>query len=509
MDKIKRILMMFFVFFYLISFVYAQDYSLFSGRFYDLNNGEEEIEFEFYNGTYSICENGEKTIPILVVNKDAKEDNKIYLDAAGAGWASLNVKEFSLPKKQSGVVFLNLNPWKDSNGNYKVKVNGFSSVGNIKRDLILDVNVEKCYSLKLEIEKEYDKVCGGIKKQYGGEIINDGKQKSDVEISVKGPNWISVDEDIFSVDANDKEKFELILDIPANAKGVFDIFISATAKNLPSIKSEKKLKVEVVPEYDCFKADVMADAKIANLYSKEHIPIKIKNIGIKQAVYDVSLDAPKWISIEPKKLTVNPGQTGNLNLNINPDANVSEGNYLAKIKVNFGDILYSKNIDVVLSRENQFWKSSKSFFVFYQYYIYVSLLILIVLLIFRRKISTKIKISYKNYKFRRARLRALEAARKTRQLKIKKIKKEVRETKKAGFKLRKIKKYKRLILFFIALMIVVMLLIFSIYQYNFPASKKLIKTYYAYFIAGILIALFVIFIIEFYKPLFKLLKKIK
>ena len=52
--------------------------------------------------------------------------------------------------------------------------------------------------------------------------------------------------------------------MPANAKGVFDVVVSAAIKNLPSIKSEKKLSIEVVPEYDCYKADIIAYAKIIN-----------------------------------------------------------------------------------------------------------------------------------------------------------------------------------------------------------------------------------------------------
>ena len=57
------------VFLFLISFAYAQDFSLLSGKFHDFEKREEKIDFEFYNKTYSICENEKKAIPILVTNK--------------------------------------------------------------------------------------------------------------------------------------------------------------------------------------------------------------------------------------------------------------------------------------------------------------------------------------------------------------------------------------------------------------------------------------------------------
>lgn len=496
MIKQKRLLICIIIFIYLLNLAYAQDYSLFPGKFYDLKGEEEKIEFEFYNGTYDICENEKKTIPILVINKDAKTDEKYSLSAFGASWISLHTNEFSLPKNQKGVIFLDLNPLQNTKGRYVLKVSALSSIGNAKRDMIIEVNVEKCYSLNLELEKEEDKVCGGIKKEYSGEIINNGRQESDVELAVKGPNWVSVSKNAFSVAANDRQKFELNADVPANAKGIFNAIVSAIIKDLPSISSEKILRIEVVPKYDCYKADVIADAKIANYYSNAYAPIKIRNSGIKQANYEIGLEAPNWVDIEQKKITVNPEQFWNLNLNINPDAKVPEGIYPIKIYLKSEDIVYTENIDIALSKDRL--KGVKLFFIFYQYYIYVALAVLVILFFFRKKI----KRAYKNYKIRRARLRALEAARKARA--EKKAKKEI--VIEEPPKPERIKKFTIWTLFLTGLFVVV-LSTFLIYQYNFPVSKEFIKNYYGYFIAGILISLFVIFIIEFYKPLVRLLRK--
>lgn len=498
--NIKKILGVFFVLLFLVSSVYAQDYSLYAGKFYEPDERQEKIEFDFYNGTYNICENEKKFVPVLVVN-NANRDDKYSLSAFGVSWASLNVKEFSLPKRQRGAVFLELSPSANTKGKYSVGVNAFSS-NNVRKDLLLNVDVEKCYSLRLELQEE-DKVCGGISKQYEGEIVNDGKQKSDVELNVKGPNWVEADKNAFSIAPKDKQKIELNADIPANAKGIFNVIVSSVIKNLPSIKSEKILSIEVVPKFDCYKADVITDARITNDYSNVYVPIRIRNSGIKQAEYEVSLEAQSWISIEPKKISVNSEQTGNLNLHINPSSEVAEGNYDVKINVKFEDIVYSKNIDVELSK-NKFFKALKSFFVFYKYYIYVVLAILIVLFIFKRQISNKIKTSYKNYKTKRARLQALEKARKARQLK-----KELKHLEKAEFEVRRRKYSIKWILFLVVLIVVISILFFLVYKFNFPISKEFVKSYYQYFIAGILISAFIIFVIEFYKPLFKMLKNIK
>ena len=419
MNKLKKVLLVLVVFLFCINLTYAQDYAIFSGKFYDLRESEEKIQFEFYNGTYSICENEERAIPILVVNKDAKTDNKYNLDVAGATWANLNVKEFSLPKKQNGVVFLSIKPGQDTSGNYDIKINSLSSVGDIKKDLSIDIDVEKCYSLSIELDNEEDKVCGGTKKQYSGEVINGGTRKSGVVLTLNGPTWVGLDESAYSVASNDKQKFELNVDVPSNSEGIFDIVISGIGQDNPIMKSEKNLKIETVPKYNCYKADIEIDAKIKNYYSNEYVSIKIRNNGIKMAEYDISLEAPDWISIEPEELSINPGQVANLNLNINPNAEVAEGTYRIKINIKFEDVTYSKDVDVILSKENRILKSVKSFLIFYKYYIYVVLFIAIVLFILRKQIGDKIKTRYRNYKIRQARLKALELARKARLAKIK------------------------------------------------------------------------------------------
>lgn len=500
MNSTNKALSVFALFLLSISLAYAQDYGLYSGKFYELKPGQEKIEFEHYNGTYNICENEKKKIPVLVFNNDAKTE-KYSLDASGAGWAGLNAGEFSLPKKQSGVVFLELSPGKNTKGRYNIQINALSSVGGIHRDIILDVNVERCFSVDLELEKEHDKACGGEKKQYSAYVFNDGKQKSDIELNIKGPNWIVVDKNIFSIAPGNKEKFTLSADVPPNAKGIFDVAVGVLIKNIPSVKSENTLSIEAVPKYDCYKADIIADAKITNHYSNEYIPIKIMNSGMRQADYKFSMEAPEWISLEPKKSAVNPGQSANLNLNINPPESAEEGSYAIKINAEFEGIAYSKSINVVLSKNN-FLKKAEAAFAFYQFYIYALLLIAIVLLIFRRQIIGSAKTVYKKYKIRRTRLKSLEAARKAKQLKKQIKNAESKAVEKAELEVKKIGMYRRK--WILILIGITALILFSF----FLNSKEFLKDYSLYFAAGIMIALLAAALVKFCKPLFRMLRKI-
>jgi hypothetical protein len=285
---------------------------------------------------------------------------------------------------------------------------------------------------------------------------------------------------------------------------MFNVFLSASIRNFPSLKSEKRLSIEAVPKYNCYEAHIIAGKKIDADYSNAYVPLTIRNSGIKHAQYEISLEAPSWISVEPKKLSVNPGQLGNVNLNLNPPLEVSEGIYPVKINVKFEDMAYSKNIEVELSK-SKFLKNLSMFFVFYQYYIYTILFIATAIFIFRRQIYNKIKTACKDYKIKQARLKALEAARKAKQ-----IKRQIKHLEKAKLEVKTAKKYeyKKFILFLIGLVALILILSFLVYTFNFPVSREFVKTNYSYLIIGILMALFIVFVIEFYRPLYKLLESI-
>lgn len=397
------------VFLILVNLSNAQDFSVYSGNFYEHKEGQENISFQSYNGTYSICENEDKAIPILVINKDGKTDNEYSLDIFGASWASLNANKFSLKKKKSGVVFVKLSPQENTSGKYRIIVGVLSANGNLRKEISLNVNVEKCFSIDLQLEREYDKICGGTKKEYIGEIINNGVKKIDVAVNMQGPAWANSGENNFSVKPYSKKQFDLRIDVPENERGAFDVFVSSMIKS-SSIKSEKHLKLDVVPKYDCYKAEVISKEKIKNYYTISYIPIKIKNEGIKKAEYNMSFEGPKWINIEPSQLALNSGQQGNVNLILNPSLNVSEGAHQIKINVRYGDAVYSRNIEIVLAKDKL--KDLKHFFVFYKYHILAAFLSLLIILLTIFK--NKIKKSYRNYRIRKARLKALKKARESR-----------------------------------------------------------------------------------------------
>jgi len=113
-------------------------------------------------------------------------------------------------------------------------------------------------------------------------------------------------------------------------------------------------------------------------------------------------------------LELKPGQTGNLNLNVNPGADVEADTYDVMINLEVNNVAYSKNVDVKLKKESELGKKAKATLKFYQYYIYLGIVIIVVILIFIRpirKLKNRIKGKYEKYSIRRQRLIALKLAR--------------------------------------------------------------------------------------------------
>jgi 3D (Asp-Asp-Asp) domain-containing protein len=165
----------------------------------------------------------------------------------------------------------------------------------------------------------------------------------------------------------------------------------------------------------------------------------VRNDGIKKTHYKVSLDGVSWVSVSPETLELNSGQTGNLNLIVNPGTGVEPGTYGVKINLDSNGAVYSKNVDLVLRKESEFMKKLKENVKFYQYYIYLLIVIVILIIIFRKpiiRIKNKTQKNYEKYKVKQEKLRALKISRKEKEEERKKEeekkkKKELEEKEKA------------------------------------------------------------------------------
>lgn len=472
-------------------------YTITKGR--RLSEIKAKIEPESYEGSYEICENSKSFIPLFFSNKDTR-DNSYQLSMEGAEWAATPVKEFSIKAKKSAVALIELNPPAKSEGSYQIKVDSISTTGYVKNSVFLDVNVSKCYEVGIELDKAEKKVlCGGDKEEYKVNVANKGRFEEEIRIETEGLEWLSTAEESVNVEAGET-KVVSINALPSNeAQGKFNAQLSAFLVKNPEVRSGKEsIEFEVKPKSECYKGEIIGKKSIRTSYSEQFVNFRIRNGGERSAKYKLSAEGPSWISAEPSELSLEPGRFFNANVRIDPPEDVAEGEYDAAIKLQYDDVGFSKQIKVNLKKRNPFIIWVVGFYKFYKYYVYLAIVLLIILFLYRNRIKER----YKRYRTRKARLNALKKARMARA--ALKPKKEAKISKARKKKSRKFWVY-------IAIVIIIAAGIFGrkdIVAYA-AYTKDFALAYIAYILLGIAIAAVIIFMIEFYKPLVKMLKEEK
>ena len=483
-----------------LKFSACYDYSLESGEI--VEDVEESLSFLEQGSSYSLCKNEQKSIPVLLTNNEVFENRyRLVLDAPE--WAGLNGNSVRLGAKKSGIVLINFDTT-DIEGEFDFKLNAISELGQVQRKKNIDVEVGECYVLEVDIEKESDIICGGEEADYDVIVENLGTLSQSVEMESNGPEWASIENASFHLNSGEERTVKLSVKPDDDVSGSFSVGVSAGIGNETDFKFSDAVEIDVTSKSACYKAEINTKSNVNNFYEKDFFFAKVKNDGIKEAVYSVSLEGAAWVSASPVDLELNPGQTGNINLNLNPGADVEPGTYDVKIILESNGAVYGKDVDITLKKESKFVKGFKSKVKLYRYYIYLFIAILILLVVFRKRVikaRNKIKKRYEKYKVKKERLMALKLARKEKEGQ-KKRQEEKKEPKKIPKKQKKKKAKKLKIKFnkiFVYIVSIIAVAIFIGHQ-NRLFNVKYLHLYiinffvgYFYYVligAGVVVALF-------------------
>lgn len=425
-----------------LKFSECYDYSLEQGE--TIGDIEESLSFLPHDASYSLCKNEQKSIPILITNNE-NFGNSYILRLDAPEWSSLSLNEVQLDAKKSGIFLINFDT-ADVEGEFNFKLNAISELGKVQKKKNIGVDVSECYSLDIDLEKKNDVVCGGEDKNYDVVIKNSGTLQHVVELELDAPEWADLVGNIsfFDLEPGEREIETLNVNPGDDVSGNFLVSVFAGVKDKGGLRFSDEIQLDITPKGACYKADISAKASVTNFYSQDLFFVEVKNAGIKKATYEVSLEGVSWVSISPDSLQLNPGQTGNLNLIFSPNDDIDPGTYGIKINLESKDVIYSKNIDIVLKKESEFVKGLKANVKLYRYYLYLFVIITVLIIIFRKSIirfKTNTKKRYERYKVKRERLMALKLARKEREEERDK-KKETEEKRKQSKKIKKKKKLK-------------------------------------------------------------------
>ena len=383
-----------------LNFVECYKFDAELGNLIEVEDGQESISFSKHDGEYSVCEEEEMVLPILITNKESYGNN-YALSLKGEGWTKLNTGEAALDGNAVGIALVSLEPGKGTVGDYKLNFDVVTELGNAKKSREIDVNVKKCYGLKIGLEKEKDLVCG--EAVYDVKIENKGAFSEEIELGTNF-EWVEIKNKTLILKGGGEKDIQLTL--KPDVSGSFDVEVSGVITSNPDIKASGKIKIDAASKEECYKATVDTKKDVINYYSEEYYNVDVVNDGLKKAYYNISLDGPSWASISPNSLQLNPGQKGNLNLYVGPEEDIKADNYKIVLKLDSYGVVYSEELNVKLIKESKIIKSVKSFVSYFQYYIYLIVLIAILIFVFIRPVKKqihKVKKRYSKYKSKKKR----------------------------------------------------------------------------------------------------------
>lgn len=343
---------------------------------------EDKLGFSHHEGKYTICKGDIKKIPVLVINKANMSNNLFFgINGEGAEFASLSQQSAALKEEQKGMISLNLEP--DDIGNYSIFFDVTQERGEVKKTYKLNVESEECYELSIDMEEAdieggAGKICSGETTHHDLKITNEGRFKESFNLSAD-KEWAGFDSSIIDIEPGEEGIAKLGLAPLVNDTGRYDLEVRASIVGT-NVEDNDMISIKVLPRESCYSAKIIAN----NLYGIDSfgkkIALKIKNTGIKEADFDITLEGPAWASISQNKISLAEGETKGLNIFAKPGTDIAFGAYNASVTLRKDELSYSKNITLELSNQEQILSKLKLYFNYYIYYAITGIVLLIAVL---------------------------------------------------------------------------------------------------------------------------------
>ena len=238
---------------------------------------------------------------------------------------------FYLEPYQTQVIYTYITPsTKISPGlyNMEIKVSDGTTVKTVKQEIV----VENCHDTKIIAEPVTQTICSCEQKQIMLTVFNNGKYLENYNIRADGVAsiWTNLSLTKFTLAPNSSQKLYAYINTPCNIIGNYELNFITKADSEYS-QANTKASFNVVSCYDYsltpekFYYPICENEKIT-------IPLTLTNKGVALNNYKINLDAPSWMSIDQKELSIAANGSKIVNLIVQPQFKTI-GNYTAKIDV--------------------------------------------------------------------------------------------------------------------------------------------------------------------------------
>ena len=188
------------------------------------------------------------------------------------------------------------------------------------------ISIENCYSAKISITPETQKVCPCFSVNYTATLENTGKFPDNY--TFKFGEFIEQ----VSLNPGESKDFELSIQAECDAEPG-NHTVKATAES-DHVSVEGYANLEVKEREECYLVGLETEEteKYVKILEAAVIPIKVKNLGENPDKYKLSVKGPNWVYLSPNEVKLGPKEEKEVYLYVSPPFGTSLGNY--KITVN-------------------------------------------------------------------------------------------------------------------------------------------------------------------------------
>ena len=289
----------------------------------------------------TMCEHTIETNSIEITN-DGSTANRYNLELDGPVWTKLERNTLDIPAGSTGTVSLAFSPDYGVEGNFMITFKAVTEKGQIAAVNEFDVNVRDCYSVFVNIERDFEKICNSLDNSYGVEIENIGEFGKDFIIEVFGPEWVELDDYSLNLGPGERSFVNLVISPTQDVvPSTYQIKVKVTAKDSDKITAEDSMDITTVTREECYQASIVPNKKDVLVYydATATVPIVIENKGTYTATYDlgVSGTSSNFVYLNPAVVEVEAGKAELVYLYVAPSGQVGDGSYTATVSARLGD----------------------------------------------------------------------------------------------------------------------------------------------------------------------------
>jgi len=262
---------------------------------------------------------------LFVANVFGSGDFSMNLDGSASSWSVAVPQSFSLDN-EGRAVYVYATP--NSNVNPGVySLNLYASNNQETKTIPFVINVNSCHDIRL-VGEASKSICLNDITQFNYQIENLADYQETLELNLNGPYFVSTPQSLIALNPGEAKNIQVNVN-QNNQVGDYEITLSASNEHVVS-EITSNLGVS-----SCYEFTVTSEKDFTSMCenSQDSISFIIKNTGVREFDYSLSIDAPEWANLDLNTFTLNQNEEQAVSVVFSPPYGV-EGNFRINLDVN-------------------------------------------------------------------------------------------------------------------------------------------------------------------------------